>query len=327
MDWIGLKARLLEKGTVRVAGEDARQFTSSSNAGPGAGGHGSVFFSNGHSRVRLSLDEESPVTLVLSGGGRTEICIDGQTIRGSLEPVAFHCPRQAYITVSSGCVFGCRYCEVPGIARGRKTLEEIERMVEQVYGSIDAIAITSGVLRSIQEEEDYVINVVQRLQKFDVPMGVSIFPGNTTAERLHRSGVTEVKFNVEAATGKIFRIMCPGLDQDRVWSALIESIPLFGRGHVFSNIIIGLGETDDEIEQCLRKLCRIGVIPVVRPLTPAGELKDWQRPSAERLIRIFGLHKRILQEAGLDRYHPLSMCAACGGCDLVPGKDDLHERF
>jgi biotin synthase-related radical SAM superfamily protein len=321
MEWLSLKARLLAEGTARLSGEDATPYISSSSAGPGAGSSGSVFFSIGQGRVRISLDTGSQVELVHLGAGIAVLHLGEQEIEGYLEPVALHCPRQAYLTLSGGCVYRCRYCEVPCVNSARKTPEQIEALVKSVADRIDAISITSGVLYNLQEEEDYVLEVVFRLKKFGIPLGVSIFPGSHTAERLYAGGVAEVKFNIEAATAKIFAGMCPDLDRDLVWNALETSVPFFGRGHVFSNLIIGLGETDEEAEQCIRALCEMGVIPVLRPLNPAGELKTWKRPSAKRLLRLFTIHRQALKDTGLDPGAAVSMCVSCTGCDLGPGRD------
>ena len=321
MEWPELKARLLAEGTTRLTGKSALRYRSSSTAGPGAGTGGSVFFSCGKGRVRLAIDQNSPLEIVHLGSGRAILKAWHLDIRGNLEPIALHCPRQAYITVTGGCIYRCKYCEVPAIDAGRKTLEEIEAMVEQVQDQSDSIALTSGVLQSIEEEEEYVLGVIGRLRRFALPIGVSIFPGKGTAERLHAAGVAEVKFNVEAATEQLFTKMCPGLSYRSVWDALEDSVPLFGRNHVFSNLIIGLGETDREAECCIGNLCELGVIPVLRPLNPAGELSGFSRPSAERLLRLFAFHTEALSAAGLDPCRAITMCIECTGCDLVPGRD------
>jgi len=321
MDWPGLKARLLAQGTVRLSGEPAGSYQSLSTAGPGAGTGGSVFFSCRGGRVRLAIDRKSTLEITHLGAGRAILKDGSVEIQGMLEPVALHCPRQAYITVTSGCVYRCKYCEVPVITAGRKTLGEIEAMVEAVKSRIDAISLTSGVLENIEEEEEYVLAVVRRLKRFGLPIGVSIFPGEHTADRLHALGVAEVKFNVEAANRDLFSTMCPGLPYDVVWNALKRSVELFGRNHVFSNLIIGLGESDEEAKSCISALCAIGVIPVLRPLNPAGALSGYSRPSAERLLRLFAFHTNALSSAGLNPSRALTMCAECTGCDLVPGRD------
>jgi len=91
---------------------------------------------------------------------------------------------------------------------------------ESVVDRVDAIAITSGVATSIEEEEAYVLDVVTALLPFSIPIGVSIYPGPETPARLHALGVVEVKFNLEAATQALFRKMCPGLSREAIWEAL-----------------------------------------------------------------------------------------------------------
>jgi biotin synthase-related radical SAM superfamily protein len=321
MEWKRLKALLIEQGSVRLAGVPADPYISRSVAGPSAGGPGSLFFAVDDRRVRLEIDEASPIVIVHKGGGTADLLIGDEQVQGKLEAAALHCPRQAYITVSGGCIFRCRYCPVPILSGRRKTVAEIVRMVENVRDRIDAIAITSGVASSVEEEERYVADVVAALKRFGLPIGVSIYPTLKTPQVLHDLGVAEVKFNIETATRELFAEMCPGLSWETMWGALERSVALFGRGRVFSNVVIGLGETDADAERAIEGLVGIGVIPVLRPLTPAGELADRPRPSAERLLRLCAVHKRALDRAGLNPASALTMCSACTGCDLVPGRD------
>lgn len=321
MRWKTLKATLLAGGSARLEGEPAEEYISSSTAGPGAGGQGSVFFSRGGKQVRLSLDQGSDIRIIHLGMGKAQLFVEGIAIDGRLEPVALHCPRQAYLTVSSGCIFSCRYCEVPNYPSRRKTIEEIVTMVEGISDSIDAISLTSGVMGSVDEEEEYVLEVVRSLSHLGIPIGVSVYPAEKTPERLHEVGVAEVKFNVETATKDLFTHMCPGLSWNAMWRALEQSVPLFGKNHVFSNLIIGLGETDKEAAECIRDLTREGVIPVVRPLSPASGCNEFQRPSKKRILKIHAVHEKALKDAGLDPAQAKTMCIACTGCDLVPGRD------
>ena len=77
MEWIRLKARMLEAGSVRLTGEPASQFISRSAAGPSAGSAGSLFFSVGSRRVRVDIDSASPIEVVHRGGGEADLAIDG----------------------------------------------------------------------------------------------------------------------------------------------------------------------------------------------------------------------------------------------------------
>ncbi len=322
MQWAEIKALLLSAGKARLTGEPVTGIVSRSTAGPGAGGPGSVFFSTGGRRVRLAVDESGPVTIEHKGSGVAVLSTGGITLHGKLEPAPLHCPGQAYITVSEGCIYHCKYCGVPLHKGRRKTIPEIVGLIDDNIDDINAISLTSGVLSDPEEEEEYVIRVIKALKKFALPIGVSIYPTGRTAARLHELGVSEVKFNLEAATGRIFSIMCPGTDRELIMDELVQSVALFGKGKVFSNIIIGLGETDEDLESCVRDLASRGIIPVLRPLSPSGELKGLKRPSASRLTGIFRMHTRVLREAGLDPAVARTMCSACTGCDLVPGRDD-----
>ncbi len=322
MQWKDVKARLLAIGSANLTGEPADRFIARSAAGPGAGGSGAIFFGMGSHRVKLALNPSSPVEIAHRGNGNADLYFDGKLITGRLLEPGLHCPDQAFITVTGSCIFRCRYCSVPRISGKRKSIEEIMELVESVRHRIHAISITSGVLGSIEEEEAYVLEVIRHLTFFDLPIGVSIYPLETTPDRLKELGVVEVKFNIEAATPELFAKMCPGLDYERIWTTLDKSVELFGKNQVFSNIIVGLGESDEELETCIRKLTAHGVIPVLRPLNPVAELVGTPRPSAERLKKIFSLHERALAEAGLDACVALTMCTNCAGCDLVPGRDE-----
>ena len=321
MQWKDLKARLLAAGTVQLTGEPADQYIARSAAGPGAGGIGSVFFAMGSHRVKLALSPLSSIEIAHRGNGTADLFFEGQRISGHLLEPGFHCPDQAFITVTGSCIFSCKYCSVPRIGGKRKSIAEIREMVESVHDRIHAISITSGVLTSIEEEEAYVLEVVKNLSSCNLPIGVSIYPTATTPDRLKERGVAEVKFNLEAATPELFSRMCPGLDYGLLWQVLDRSVHLFGKNRVFSNVIIGLGETDAELETCIKNLTSHGVIPVLRPLNPVAALAGTPRPSAERLKKIFAIHKRALAAAGLDPRQAMTMCSNCAGCDLVPGRD------
>jgi len=322
MQWTELKSRLLAVGSVQLTGEPAEQFIARSAAGPGAGSGGAIFFAMGGHRVKLALDPTSTIEIAHRGNGTADLYFDGSLISGRLLEPGFHCPDQAYITITGSCIYRCRYCSVPKIGGRRKSIEEIMGMVESVRHRIHAISITSGVQESIEEEEAYVLEVVKHLAFFNLPIGVSIYPTIKTPDLLKELGVAEVKFNLEAATQELFTKMCPGLDYDRLWQVLDRSVELFGKNCVFSNVIIGLGETDPEMEACVRKLTSHGVIPVLRPLNPVAELAGTPRPSAERLDRIFTLHREALAAAGLNPRLARTMCTNCAGCDLVPGRDE-----
>jgi biotin synthase-related radical SAM superfamily protein len=321
MDWKRVKAELLAANTVRLEGEPCTGFISRSTAGPTAGGEGSVFFSKGGRRVRLALSPDGRVVLRHHGGGRATVRLGDLEVEGVLEPAGLHCPRQAYVNVSERCIFRCRYCTVPLQGGGTKDPETIEARVRGVLDRVDAISITSGVSDSLEAEEARVLALVKCLSPLGKPVGVSIYPAPGTPDRLYELGVAEVKWNLETATPELFARMCPGLDHDALRKALDQSVEIFGEGAVYSNVIFGLGETDDELERCMEDLSSSGIIPVLRPLNPSAELASVPRPTAERILAVCDIHGKALRRHGLDTGKARTMCTACTGCDLVPGRD------
>jgi biotin synthase-related radical SAM superfamily protein len=321
MGWTELKAGLLAGGGCRIEGALPPGAVARSTAGPGAGGAGAVFFSSGGRRVRIPVGGAGPAVMTVRADGSATLRSGSEAMEGRVEPVGLHCPRQAFVTVSESCVYDCVYCPVPQCRGSRKTIEEIVDLVGGVVDSVDAIALTSGVAISVEEEVAYVCRAVEALRRFALPIGVSIFPTPETPTLLHALGVIEVKFNLEAATPDLFAAFCPGLPYATVWDALAASVPLFGRGSVFSNVIVGLGETDEELDACVDRLVDLGVVPVLRPLNPVAGCRDRARPDVARLVRASRHLRDALDRAALDPSGALSMCGACTGCDLAAWRD------
>ncbi len=162
--------------------------------------------------------------------------------------------------------------------------------------------------------------------KYIVPIGVSIMVSENCSFKLNSIGVSEVKYNLETFDVQIFRDVCPDLDYHLIIKELIAAVNLFGKGHVFTNIIIGLGETDSTILDGIEFMAKNGIITNLRPIVQTNfRFKELSmiRPSKERLLNLYDNHKRILMKYGLSNLKALSMCSLCCGCDLVPQRDDL----
>lgn len=316
-----VKAKLLSVGSVRV---DRAPETRASTAGPGAGLKG-FFFRSGERRVRLGVNPDSPLHATWEDD---EIIIweDNEVLaRGWVEEAGSHCPHQAYITVSERCIYDCKFCPVP-LQEGRvKTLGEIQGIVEEAIErtEIRAISLTSGVWQSPQEEIRRVEEIIRSLGDYDLPIGVSVYPTDDSSRRLWEAGAVEVKYNVETTSPRLFREYCPGLDLDYILRSLERAVEVFGRGRVFTNHLIGLGESDEAVERGVRLLAGMGVIPVLRPISqhPLRPNTEVERPEAGRLLDLARMHRRVLDEHGLRADRAETMCLPCTGCDLTPHKD------
>ncbi|MDY0130500.1 MAG: radical SAM protein [Methanosarcina vacuolata] len=298
-----------------------------STAGPGAG-TSSVFFRSGNKRVRLSINKDSPLSILkVEGEGDVGVFYQGkELVRGKLEPAPAHCPDQAFITLCERCVFDCKYCPVPKLQGHVKSDEEVLNIIDDVLrtGNLKAISLTSGVETSIEGEVERVLKLLPALKKYNVPIGVSVYPTEGCSRKFYEAGASEVKYNVETMDQEIFKKVCGDLSLDYILDRLREAVGVFGKNRVFSNFIIGLGESDDSVRDGIETLAQMGVIPVLRPVNPhplrAGDCFT-ERPSPERLLTLAKLEAEILKKYGLDPGLAKTMCLKCTGCDLVPFVD------
>lgn len=288
-----IKALLVSIGSANIDNELLAEVakTTVPSAGPGAGLE-SFFFKSGGHRVRLSVNKNSPLKVVRCGGD-VALIKDGKTIvTGKLEPALSHCPEQAYLTLSGRCIYDCKFCPVPKLDGEVKLPDKILQLVEEARrtGRLRAISLTSGVEKSPEDEVKRAVQMVCTLRKqYDIPIGVSVYPTDTSSEELKAAGATEIKYNVETMDPEIFARYCPGLSLEYVLLSLEKA-----------------------------------VIPNLRPISPhplrAGEAKV-ERPSAERLLKLARATKKVLEDRGLRADLAETMCLPCTGCDITPQRD------
>jgi biotin synthase-related radical SAM superfamily protein len=129
-----------------------------------------------------------------------------------------------------------------------KSPRDVERRISRILSNpelareLKAIALTSGVETSAQDEVERIAAIVHALrQKYHLPIGVSVYPTSNSTQLLKEAGADEIKYNVETMDREIFKTMCPGLSLDFILEALKDAVQVFGRNKVFSNILVGLG--------------------------------------------------------------------------------------
>ena len=65
-------------------------------------------------------------------------------------------------------------------------------------GDLQAISLTSGVAESPEREVRHAVQVVRELRRrFDLPIGVSVYPTGDSSAELFAAGAYEIKYNVE----------------------------------------------------------------------------------------------------------------------------------
>ena len=333
------KAELILGGGVKLPGGFVFPYrVSTSTAGPGAGSASAVFSFSGH-RVKKSISYDSGEFELTEDAGLLSIKRRGEVFLEEvrIEPVVFHSPEQAFFNLDQRCMFNCAFCVSPLLDKGldkRLSDEDMVEMTKKAAGEqkVVSISLTSGVVGSIDETVERFCSCVSKLRKEfpRLPIGVEPYVSKRDhVKALKDAGATEIKLNIQSPNKEIFERVCPELDQNNIIEMLLFSAEVFGRGKVTSNMIFGMGETDDEIEKMTEFLCSKGIIPTFRVLRTnslnCGPLVSavgrQSQVNAERMIKLAKMQKAKLTAYGLDTRDCRTMCLECACCDLVPFRD------
>ncbi len=312
---------------------------SRSTAGPGAGSASAVFAFEG-SRVKKSVSYDTGEFKLRESGGKYSLYREGELFLEdvNIEPVVYHSPDQAFFNLDQRCIFNCAFCASPRLDKDitkNLTDEKIVNMVKKALDDgmrVDAVSLTSGVVESPQKTVDMFISCTESLRKSfpDIPIGLEPYvTSKNDIEKMKNAGATEIKLNVESPDPEIFRKVCPDLNLDSILLRLKEAVEVFGKGNVQSNIIYGLGESDETVLNMAEKLSAMGVIPVLRALRTGGASNESleaavgkpEPVTTERAMRLTLKQKEIMKKYGLSSADCLTMCNKCGCCDLVPFVD------
>ncbi|MDQ1253505.1 MAG: hypothetical protein QG646_2677 [Euryarchaeota archaeon] len=324
-----IKAELISIGSVRIDKSllsDEHKITV--NTGLKAS-NSAIFLRSGKRRVRLTVNDLSPLRIVPEGEQVVVLKNEDELFRGVPEHSLCHCPEQAYITISEKCVYDCQFCQLPKLQGGIKSSATVQQMVAEAYttGDLKAISLTSGVAVSPKKEVERMASIVKQLtRKYDLPIGVSIYPTKDSSEELYSAGACEVKYNVGTMDPELFRSFCPQLSLHEVLDALENAVNIFGRNRVSSNLIIGLGENDETIRKGVMYLTDRCIIPILRPrpissYSSESALEKVNRPNAARLLRLGIMLRNMLDRQSLCIDKSRTMCLLCTGCDITPHID------
>jgi biotin synthase-related radical SAM superfamily protein len=338
--WARKKAILLARGPVKVApGLRLPVRLSRSTAGPGAGTTGIALTFHGH-RVKKAIVREGGDFELVESNGHFALLKDGEPFLSKVEvtPVLFHSPEQAFFNIETECIYDCKFCSSGRLEKNvtkSLTPDKIVQMIVDASSRTDfkAVALTSAVVKDPRTTVDKMVYIVRKVREAlggSIPIGVEPYVDDLEQiDMLKQAGADEIKLNLETWDRSIFRKVCGELDQDWILGALEYSVKVFGRGRVSSNIIVGMGESDENVLQGVELLARMGVVATLRPLR-LTELNRAEMEMAlgklepideERLLRLAKEHKRILKENGLSTLTFDTMCNACTCCDIVPFRD------
>jgi len=149
---------------------------------------------------------------------------------------------------------------------------------------------------------DDVLNLVKGIRSIvNLHLSVSCQPfGEEEMKKLAQIGVDRIGIPLDAATEGIFdKIKGSSADGPYIWTkqqqALKRAVKIFGKGKVSTHLIVGLGETEEEMAYIIQWCVGNGVYPSLFSFTPVAgtALESGSQPSLDHYRRIQVAHYLI----------------------------------
>ena len=250
----------------------------------------------------------------------------------SIESEAVHAPEQLFLGIYEYCKIGCVFCPLSKYTqRTHYSLDDIYKDIDDCEGKFSSIGITTSVPHNLSSEDvaDEMIFLTRKIKEKvgeSIPIGVSSkIPSKTKMIELKAAGASEIRLNYEVANPVLSEQLMPNKNQQEILRALELAVEVFGANYVSSNILIGIGESDDDILSCVEMLARKGIITTLYPYdsfeTNSEIVRSFSRPTAERLLMLAIRHRDIFIKYGLKPQNLKTMCPACAASHLYPGRD------
>lgn len=255
---------------------------------------------------RPNEDQKTPKMIRVSVGSAIVLGL----IRGKLDSL----PTTAYLlTYRNGkCSANCGFCPQAKTSKGRADmlsrvtwpLFSTEHVLCGIEDSVNEKAIKRVCIQALNYPtvlED-ILNLVNEIRlRVAVPISVSCQPLQLKGmQELVEAGVDRIGVPLDAATEELFNKVKGSLaGGPYLWEkqrgALKEAVQIFGKGRVSTHLIVGLGETEEEMAETIQWCMDLGVYPGLFAFTPVSgtALEDQPQPSLSQYRRLQLAHYLI----------------------------------
>ena len=129
----------------------------------------------------------------------------------------------------------------------------------------------------------------------DIPLGASLkTPIKKQLLRLKEARIAEMRLDLETYNMILAHQLMPNKDVIKILCSIKDAVNIFGKEKGSSNIIIGLGESDDDILDEVNKLAEIGALSTLYPYDVIENLHEqFKHPLANRIYYLATEHKKF----------------------------------
>ncbi|MBI1987574.1 MAG: hypothetical protein HYS70_04420 [Nitrospinae bacterium] len=236
----------------------------------------------------------------------------------------------------------CRFCNINATANHHKDAILPSKRADQI-GETAAAAlkerpyihlILSGGSLPRTRVSDACIAIMEAVKRHsgreDVPFGLNIAAPRDLSEneRLYEAGARSVVYDIEVWDRNMFEALCPGkaknLGRDIYERALDHAVTVFGKGNVYTQLVLGLEEKVHYFEAA-QSLAERGIVLLLQPwfVGVGSKLEghrapypEWMLEVNEKVVRIMGRHlPEVLAEEWSRR--GLLNCYRCANYTLL----------
>jgi radical SAM protein (TIGR04043 family) len=248
-------------------------------------------------------------------------------------------------TVVQKCIYWgtpeqCGFCGIE-LTRGEQTipvktpeqLAEVCTAARDLDGAVD-VTLTTGSINRRDRGALYISRCAAAIKEASgLPIQVQFEPPDDldVLVAVRDAGVDAVGIHIETFDPDVLESVAPGKAQCgvegyfRCWERAVE---VFGRGHVSTYVILGMGERPELIVDGCRRAIEMGVFPFVVPLRPVpGTLMaDAIPPDPDYVASIYRSVSAMLADAGLDHVEAKAGCARCQACSGLSAWERVFRK-
>ncbi len=217
------------------------------------------------------------------------------------------------------CAANCGFCPQARESKGRSNMLSrvswptyhsqivIESIAQSfLEGKVKRVCVQALNYSGVFDDLRSIVDLIHK--KSQIPISVSCQPlRKKNILKLFLSGVERIGIPLDAATEAIFtKIKGASVGGPYNWKGqfrlLREAVEIFGKGKVSTHLIVGLGETEQEMVRTIQKCVDISVLPGLFAFTPipGTRLARKPQPQVEKYRRI--QLARHLIVSGITRY-------------------------
>jgi radical SAM protein (TIGR04043 family) len=231
----------------------------------------------------------------------------------------------------------CRFCTIEESLRAGATtqvkqpaqLAEVAAAAVRLDG-VRQMVMTTGTSNGPDRGAKHLARCVAAVKAAvpGLPVQVQIEPPRDLSwiDALYDAGADAIGIHIESLDDEVRARWTPGKAEsslERYEEAWERAVRTFGANRVSTYLLVGLGESPDELVEGAERLIAMGVYPFVVPYRPmagslAHDVDGAVAPDPAVLLEVTSRVATALQLAGMRGADQIAGCAACGACSALP---------